>query len=193
MLDHVSSQTTKTRIMDAAEDVVTKLGASHLTFDALVKETGLSKGGILYHFPSKKELLRAMVKRMIDTFDQRREFIEGKIEQTGLVKAKTYTMASFDKDDRYQSSSTALMAAAASDPELLEIVREQYHRNFAEIRAAHKDKGIAALIYMAVDGIWLLDSLQLCLLTDNERKMLRTMLLNMADGKRADLNPQGDK
>jgi AcrR family transcriptional regulator len=183
MLDQISSQTTKNRIMDAAEDVVMKLGAVHLTFDVLVKETGLSKGGILYHYPNKKALLRDMVQRMIDSFDTRREKVESKLDNAGLTKAKTYILASFEKDDRYQSSSTALMAAAANDPELLEIVRDHYVKNFAEVKAAGDKSGLASLIYMAVDGVWLLDSLGLCPLDDSERITLKKMLLNLADGK----------
>jgi AcrR family transcriptional regulator len=184
MLDQISSQTTKNRIMDAAEDVVMRLGSVHLTFDVLVKETGLSKGGILYHYPNKKSLLQNMVQRMLDRFAMDRKRIEAKTEPTGMVEAKTYIRASFEKDDRYQASSTSLMAAAANDPELLEIVREDYRKNFAEIRATEKDAGLAALIYMAVDGVWLLDSLGLCLFTDEERNNLKQLLLNLADAKK---------
>lgn len=184
MLDSVSSQTTKNRIMDAAEDVVMKLGAAHLTFDELVKETGLSKGGILYHYPNKKALLKNMVQRMIDRFAEDRKHNEQKIEPTGLVDAKTYILAAFDKDSRYQESSTALMAVAANDPELLELVREEYRGSFAEIRSNGKDAGLAALIYMAVDGMWLLDSLGLCLFTNEERDSLKKLLLNLAEAKK---------
>lgn len=184
MLDSFSPQTTKNRIMDAAEDVVMRLGAAHLTFDILAKETSLSKGGILYHYPNKKTLLRDMVQRMIDRFAHDRQRHEAKMEQTGLVNAKTYILAAFDKDSRYQESSTALMAAAANDPELLELVREEYRGSFAEIRAAGKDAGLTALIYMAVDGVWLLDSLGLCLFTDDERDALKKLLLDLAEARK---------
>ncbi|MDB5477894.1 MAG: TetR/AcrR family transcriptional regulator [Alphaproteobacteria bacterium] len=183
MLDSISPQTKKTRILDAAEDVVMSLGAAHLTFDELVKQTGLSKGGILYHYPSKKALLRAMVQRMIDSFEEKRLRIAEEIEQTGLVGVKTYILASFEKSDRYHQSSTAVMAAAANDPELLEVVKEHYKRNFAEIRAFGKNSVLAMLIFLAVDGVWMLDSLQLCTLDEIERNDLKRLLLNMADKK----------
>ena len=44
MVDTQNAQTTKQRIMNAAEDVVIRMGANHLTFDELVKQTRLSKG-----------------------------------------------------------------------------------------------------------------------------------------------------
>ena len=41
-------------ILEAAERVVTEAGAAHLTLDAVAGKAGVSKGGLLYHFPSKK-------------------------------------------------------------------------------------------------------------------------------------------
>ena len=38
-------------------------GAVHLTLDAVAERAGVSKGGLLYHFPSKESLLQAMVDR----------------------------------------------------------------------------------------------------------------------------------
>lgn len=181
MLDTQNAQTTKQRIMDAAEDVVVKMGAAHLTFDELVRQTGLSKGGILYHYPSKEILLRAMVQRMITGFDRNRQRAVDKIEQTGLVGAKSYILASFDSHDREQATSTTLMAAAASDPELLAVVREHYKANFDEIRAAGNKSTLAMILFLAADGLWLLDGLQLCPLNKGERQALKDMMMKLAD------------
>jgi AcrR family transcriptional regulator len=59
-------------ILDAAERVVARDGAS-LTIDAVVKESGFSKGGVLYNFPSKKALIEGMIQRMTDRFLDRHE------------------------------------------------------------------------------------------------------------------------
>jgi hypothetical protein len=48
----------KDRILDAAERVVLRDGVTHLTLDAVAAETGISKGGLLYHFPSKRRFPR---------------------------------------------------------------------------------------------------------------------------------------
>jgi AcrR family transcriptional regulator len=180
MLDKVSSETTRNRIMDAAEAIVVQRGAAHLTFDEIARQSGFSKGGILYHFPTKKALLRDMVARMIGVFETIREQLAQDVEPTGLVGAKTYIMASFEKEDRYRQSSTALMAAAANDPELLDVVKEHYKRNFDEIRQTGKYASMAALLFLAIDGLWLLDALQLCTLDHDERQKLKELLLTMA-------------
>ena len=36
-------------------------GAGALTFEELVKESGITRGGITYHFPTKEDLLRGLL------------------------------------------------------------------------------------------------------------------------------------
>ncbi|MEK1870378.1 MAG: helix-turn-helix domain-containing protein, partial [Ensifer adhaerens] len=58
-------ETARDRILTAAEAIVVGKGVSSLTFDEVAEQTGLSKGGILYHFASKDALVRAMVERFV--------------------------------------------------------------------------------------------------------------------------------
>ena len=60
-------------ILDAADQLVAAEGAAHLTFDALSQVTGISKGGLLYHFNSKDCLLQAMLKRRVERYEALRE------------------------------------------------------------------------------------------------------------------------
>ena len=48
-------------ILDAAANLVHEQGASSLTLDATCARAGMSKGGLLYHFRSKEDLLLALV------------------------------------------------------------------------------------------------------------------------------------
>ncbi|MGH2967659.1 MAG: TetR/AcrR family transcriptional regulator, partial [Solirubrobacteraceae bacterium] len=60
---------TRARLLDAAVVVVRRDGAQALTLEAVAAQAGVSKGGLLYHFPSKRELLDAMVAGWLDEFD----------------------------------------------------------------------------------------------------------------------------
>ena len=51
------------RMLDAAEVVVVRQGIANLTLEAVAAEAGLSKGGLLHHFPNKDRLIEAMVVR----------------------------------------------------------------------------------------------------------------------------------
>lgn len=55
--------TTRTRLMDAAEELVLQHGLAGATVDAVVEKAGLTKGTFFYHFDTKGELARALVAR----------------------------------------------------------------------------------------------------------------------------------
>ena len=70
-------------ILKQAEILVRERGASQLTFDALTEQTGISKGGLLYHFESKEALIIAMLERYIG---QRQE------RTAAVLEAKPYLL-----------------------------------------------------------------------------------------------------
>ncbi len=59
------------RVLDAAETMARGEGSANLTLDAVANKAGVSKGGLLYHFPSKDALLAAMIGRHVDRIEQR--------------------------------------------------------------------------------------------------------------------------
>lgn len=61
---------TRNEVLDAAEALVAESGVIALTFEAVARATGISKGGILYHFPSKDALTAAMIERFTTRFDE---------------------------------------------------------------------------------------------------------------------------
>ncbi|MEI5679925.1 MULTISPECIES: TetR/AcrR family transcriptional regulator [unclassified Mesorhizobium] len=56
-------------ILSVAETILAESGGSALTIDAVAKAAGLSKGGVLYHFPSKASLIEALIDRSIAAID----------------------------------------------------------------------------------------------------------------------------
>ena len=58
------------RILEAAERVVAEIGAARLTLDVVAQAAGVSKGGLLYHFPSKESLLGALAQRYVHSMEQ---------------------------------------------------------------------------------------------------------------------------
>ena len=54
---------TATRILDVAQEMVRNRGYSAFSYADISKEVGIRKASIHYHFPSKDELVKALVKR----------------------------------------------------------------------------------------------------------------------------------
>ncbi|SWD32702.1 transcriptional regulator [Klebsiella pneumoniae] len=51
----------KKNILIAASEIVKEEGVVKLTLEAVAQRAGVSKGGLLYHFPSKEALIKGMV------------------------------------------------------------------------------------------------------------------------------------
>ena len=56
-------------LLDAAEALLSEQGGRGLTLSAVAERAGVSKGGLLYHFPSKEALVQGLVGRVIEEFD----------------------------------------------------------------------------------------------------------------------------
>jgi AcrR family transcriptional regulator len=150
---------TREQILDAANAVVAIRGVANLTFDEVAREAGLSKGGVLYHFPSKEALTAAMIERFIHLFDDAMaQAAECDPDQRGSY-TRAYVRVSMgdvpggtDMIDRVNGS---LTAALANYPERLAPVREQGVRSQKLVSNDGLDPVLASIIRFAVDGMWL--------------------------------------
>ena len=56
-----SKLTTRDRIVTAARDLAAERGPRHISIAEVADRAGLSKGGVLYHFHTKADILAAIV------------------------------------------------------------------------------------------------------------------------------------
>jgi AcrR family transcriptional regulator len=151
---------TKRRILDASERVVLRDGVGHLTLDAAAGEAGLSKGGVLYHFPTRDALVSAMVARIIEQFD---DDIASYLPEPGSDEAdrpgayaRAYVRATLEPvTPGEERLGAALLAAAASEPELVVPLQQAAARWQARLVDDGIDPARATLIRLACDGLWL--------------------------------------
>ncbi len=71
---------TRTRLMDAAQDLILDYGYSGTSLDRLIERAGVTKGTFFYHFKSKAELAHALVQRFADQ--------DGELLEEYLAKAE---------------------------------------------------------------------------------------------------------
>lgn len=114
-------------ILEKAELLVQERGASHLTFDALTEKTGISKGGLLYHFASKEALIMAMLERYIEAREQRTAAILAKGEIKGPdADLKAMIIAELSEPHEMLAVDSAILAAVASNPSLLDPIKHKH-------------------------------------------------------------------
>lgn len=59
-----NSTDTKEKLLDAFDLLLEKQGISGATLDAVAAKAGVSKGGLLYHYGSKAELIKGSLERL---------------------------------------------------------------------------------------------------------------------------------
>src|SRR5690242_1339809 len=63
------SQRTVGVILEAAERVIVRSGVERATIDEVAREAGVSKGGVLHHFPSKDAIILGLVEMLVSRFE----------------------------------------------------------------------------------------------------------------------------
>src|SRR5581483_2322051 len=95
-----------------------------LTLDAVAARARVSKGGVLYNFPSKSALIGAMVRHLIARFDAARATAARRLPAGPVAPLRAYVAATLADPD--QKRWAPVLAAAAEDPRLLEPARRWY-------------------------------------------------------------------
>jgi AcrR family transcriptional regulator len=157
-------------------------GASKLTLDAVAERAEVSKGGVLYHFPTKEALLVGMVASHIEQAQHRRFELE--LESTGPEgPLKADVLATLQRNSNDAEVSAALLAAVANEPKLLEPCRVFHEARFDRLAGKAHDEAFArrALLPLAADGLFFLELLQVSPFTPEQRQVLVDTLLKLAD------------
>ncbi|MDO4243455.1 MAG: helix-turn-helix domain-containing protein, partial [Actinomyces sp.] len=54
------------RIVAGALELAGRKGYDHLTFEAVAEHTGLTRGGVVYHFHNRESLIEAIADHLLD-------------------------------------------------------------------------------------------------------------------------------
>jgi AcrR family transcriptional regulator len=143
---------TPRRIIEAACALVVRDGYANLTLDAVAKEAAVSKGGLLYHFPSKRALLEGMVQHRCQQFEEH-VHVHLKTETGPGRWLRAIIRASCEPKEIPLQEGAAVFAVLANDPDLVELVRQRRRRFEEQIEQDGLDPEQAALVCLAVDGL----------------------------------------
>jgi AcrR family transcriptional regulator len=179
-----TGSTTKGRIIEAAEDVVLRDGVGHLTLDAAAAQAGLSKGGVLYHFPTRDSLVAGMVDKIIEEFDHDVDVLLAADHGSGCF-TRAYIRATLApsslRPDREDRVGAALIAAAAAEPALLVPLQLAVERWQQRVESDGIDPVVATAIRLAVDGLWMCDLFGMAPPSAARRGALGDLLVQMTE------------
>ena len=169
----------RTRILDAALAVADRVGAANLTLDAVAADAGVSKGGLLYHFASKDQLLRAVVEHHMAEHQRELDLATAQFPPTpgGYLQAFVHAQRGELAAKREQPGTTrSFIAAAVNTPDLLEQPRARAHAHTERLRQLGPDFIEGLLVTLALDGLFFRDTFEMLDLDDGERDRLMQAL-----------------
>ncbi|HEY6643707.1 TetR/AcrR family transcriptional regulator [Povalibacter sp.] len=169
------------RVIEAAERVVAEVGAARLTLDAVAQSAGVSKGGLLYHFPSKESLLVALAHRYVDSIHGCIAAARDGVGKGPAQELKACVQGILGSERCMRAMTSVLLATAANDLKLLEVIRERMAEHLREIEASSSDFARAAVVTLAVDGLMMREALRISPFSVEQRAQVVDKLLELAD------------
>ncbi|KAB0587453.1 TetR/AcrR family transcriptional regulator [Comamonas kerstersii] len=154
----------KTQLLEAAEQIIRTRGAAALSFDAIAKMAGVSKGGVQGAFGSKEALIHALF-----------EYLDG--EHDALFKASVsrgasavdaYVDAVLSVDSSISQRVASLSLAITQEPESRTYVKSWYAETFQGLSAETIEGRAEILKLCALEGAMMMKSMQLLPLTEAE-------------------------
>lgn len=181
MSTSVRRPSSRDKLLDAAASLVAEHGVHNLTIEAVAATAGVTKAGLIYHFKTRDDLLSALVERMMQEVDVLSRHMSSPKEPTVSLQASLRQLIdmTFDMPERQKTLLKNLLQANASHPHLIEPAQKLFMRSYAELGRG-TESGLALLLAVAMDGLLLIDLLQLHQFTAAQRKVLRKSALELA-------------
>jgi AcrR family transcriptional regulator len=172
----------RTRLLEAAVDVAAREGMSGVTYDAIAKETGLTKAGLLYHFKSKEELLLAVRDHLAATTEAGLLEYLGEPFETATPEAKAKAYLALSDSTLARRAELVFAFEAMTNPELAASWEALMARWFPEPAVADPPSIDLLLARLAADGLWLYDATSTRPLDADVRAVLLERIAKLAGG-----------
>lgn len=145
----------KSKILKAAREIVERSGAGALTFDELARVSGVTRGGITYHFPTKDALLQGLLAHDMEQW----KASEAALAPTDMACPRQCELLGFirshtSEDDSRRRFVAGMLSAAVHQPELLNGCREEILQRYAGARWDEPELRAHVLRLAAVGLFW---------------------------------------
>lgn len=175
------NESVREKILKAANRIIGERGLHHFTLDHVAQEASVSKGGLLYHFPSKDALIKGMIDQLQSRFDEKTDErikeVEAPLPYDYLL---TFIFESFEQIRLDPNVMAGMLAAVAMNQDLLASVKEFYEK-WQAIMEQTADPVMATIIRLATDGLALTELFDVGALSEDMRKAVLDRLLKIAE------------
>ncbi|WP_298014488.1 TetR/AcrR family transcriptional regulator [uncultured Aquabacterium sp.] len=142
-------------VLDVAESIVVARGVSELTFDAVAKGAGITKGGVQSCFGTKEGLIAAMLDRWNLAYEAEKASLDSQAGHEELTPTERHVRVTATAHS-LNTRSASLLAALLQSREQVAGIRAWYAAQFAQIDATTDDGRRARLAFLATEGAFML-------------------------------------
>ncbi|MGH8244313.1 MAG: TetR/AcrR family transcriptional regulator [Steroidobacteraceae bacterium] len=140
------------KILAAARQIVERDGAGALTFDELVKESGITRGGITYHFPTKEELLRGLLEADFRQWDDAEAALTPTDCDPETARLLAFIRTLTAQDESHRRFLCGMLSAATLDPSLMDPCRQELRERLGRKQWTDRDLHLH-IIHLAAEGL----------------------------------------
>lgn len=176
------AERTRRALLDAAASALRTHGPG-VSLDAVAREAGVSKGGLLHHFRSRDALLVGLAEEWMSHFDAAvQAHLDPADDRPGRL-CRAHVRATFDDDltgPEQLWRDPAVLAALLAVPEVLRRARETGERWRSDLAADGLHPQRALIIARVLDGVWMSELVEGGVDRDEQRRT-RQLLLDLTE------------
>jgi AcrR family transcriptional regulator len=172
----------RTEIVEAALRVVDAEGDVDITYDSVARETGLSKAGLMYHFPTKEALMVAVMEHVVARWQDELCTTLGTPLEESTLADRVRAFVRFAGEGGVTQGEFVVFAEAVRRPALsapwLTYLRTWFGFGFGDDTSTLP----LLLVWLAANGMWIAEATGILTVTDDQRRELLAMLDRLAEG-----------
>lgn len=174
----------KSKREDILRTAITYIGETSLdalSYDSLAEATGLSKSGLIYHFPSRHALLLGMHELLASDWELELTALAGETaDPLERLRAVVVTLT-----ETVSRPELLLLIDAPSHPDFLSAWHNVNHRWIPSPEEVESDelRRTIYLVQLAADGLFVHDYIHDIPLTTSQRQAMLQTILELIPGK----------
>jgi AcrR family transcriptional regulator len=146
----------KEQLLQSAAYIAVERGLGALTLDLVAQRAGVSKGGLIHHFPSKRALIEGLFHSLLATFENSvNDYIVNDSNPRGRFSRAYVKASALPQNEPSESKLLGAFALAMSNDENLSATWQKWLADQMEKHSEDTFSPVGRIVRYAADGIWL--------------------------------------
>ncbi len=172
----------RAKLLAAAADICAESGGHSLTLDAVAQRAGVSKGGLLYHFPSKDALMLALLEHVAAEHYASAHLHRLRHPHQSLTTS--YLSATLSDKPQTDPMFAGFYAAVFESKRLLAEWERHYRKYFDTLAKDSDDFTLDAILTLACDALGINEAHGIKLFAPKQRARVIARMTQLATRRR---------